>query len=96
MPVNTTKTILPRVNLELALPKNVRKLRFNQNDVSDKFGTFKQFLTKYDDKISHVKRSRIMRIYKEYHDKYGSSSDDEEEEKKKQTIDVSISRDNIL
>ena len=41
MPVNTTKTILPRVNLELALPKNVRKLRFNQNDVSDKFGTFK-------------------------------------------------------
>ncbi len=96
MPVNTTKSILPRVNLELALPKNVRKLRFNQNDVSEKFGTFKQFLAKYDDKISHVKRSRIKRIYKEFYDKYGSSSDEEEDQQKKQTIDVSISRDNIL
>lgn len=96
MPASTTNTILPRVNIETSLPKNVRKLRFNQNLVAEKFGTFKQFLVKYEDKISRKKRPEIQRIIKEYYDKYGSSDEEEDDatqNNKRKSISISLSRD---
>ena len=45
------RTILPRVNIEDALPPNVLKLRFNQQVMAERFGTFKDFLKRHDSKI---------------------------------------------
>jgi len=50
---------LPRINIEDALPKNILKLRFNQDKVAERFGTFKNFLNNNDNQISRKRRPDI-------------------------------------
>ena len=106
LPITEAQQVaLPRVNIEVALPENVRQLRFNQEQVAKRFGRFKDFLRKYEDKIAYNKRADIARIRQAHYEKYGSSSDDEElkdpedEEargsaNKQRSINVSIAQDN--
>ena len=45
--------------------------------MAERFGTFRDFLKKYDDKVSEKKRPEIMRINTKHYDKYGSSDEED-------------------
>lgn len=73
------RQILPRINIEDALPKNILKLRFNQDKVAERFGTFKNFLNNNDNQISRKRRPDIQKLIEDHYEKYGSSDEEDYE-----------------
>ena len=75
-PVSQVRPIMPRVNIENALPAHVRSLRFNQEVVAERFGKFKDFLLKNKEFIDRKNHEQLERIYTEHYEKYGSSDEE--------------------
>ena len=70
---------MPAINIEDALPAQIRKLRFNQKRIADRFGTFKDFLIRHDDKIGRKRRPDLERVIQDHYDKYGSSEEESQD-----------------
>lgn len=82
---------MSRVNIEDALPEKILKLRFNQEVIANKFGTFKNFLKENDLDIGRKRRPDIIKMIEDHYEKFGSSdSDDFDEENARYRSDVSI------
>ena len=47
--------------------------------MAERFGTFKDFLTRNDDKIDRKRRPELDAVIKAHYDKYGSSDEDSDD-----------------
>ena len=65
--------------------------------MGERFGTFKAFLERHDDKVNRKRRKDIAKVIEDHYEKYGSSEDETDNENKKylgreRSINVSLVR----
>ena len=86
---------MARVKIEDALPPEILRLRFNQDVIAERFGSFRTFLKNYDtEAIGRKRRPEIIKLIEDHYDKYGSSDSDEIDEdvaRLRSHISVSVS-----